>query len=303
MADVPSEPLRSPKGDPGKLATAGTGASGGAATFSRSLYALPMALAGILFAIGFHDTFRVLWRTWRNNDNYSHGVLIGPIFAFLVWRLRDELRRTPLEQSTPGVFLLAAGALLQVVGVRGDVTIFQGWAVVVTLAGLVWAWFGRHWFRKLLFPIAFLFFMVPTPPAFVNLISFRLKAIATNVAVHLSQSLGVAVSQRGMELSFPTGSLTVENACSGLNSLIALLAMGALFAYFGEGAYWRRGLLFLSAVPIALAANIVRLTSLCVMAVFTTADRAGGTFHDIGGFVVYALALVLLLGSKRVLRC
>lgn len=289
-----------------RLASAGeTPAVGDGAGARRwpSWFPLAASAAVLLYGAGFHRTFQTLWNTWRTNDNYSHGVLIAPISALLVFRMRRELLGLPVAPGKLGLLLLFAGAALEVIGIRGDVTIFQGWASILVLAGIVWAWFGTAWIRKLAFPIAFLFFMVPSLPVFVNEVSFRLKVVAATGAVHLAQGLGVAVTQRGMDLFFPSGALTVENACSGLNSLVALMAMGALVAYLGEGALWRRGVLFALTLPIAVIGNLVRLTSLCVMAVFTTADKAGGVFHDVGGFVVYGIALVLLLSAKRLLRC
>jgi exosortase len=122
-------------------------------------------------------------------------------------------------------------------------------------------------------------------------------------SVELAQALGVSVIRQGMDLSFPSGRMTIEGACSGLNSLIALLALGSLFAYFGSGPAWRRVLLFLCSVPVAVAANIVRITSLCVVAAMTTTEKATGLFHDIGGFVLFGVALLAMGALKRILRC
>lgn len=260
-------------------------------------------VAILLLALAFGGTFRTLWGTWMNNDNYSHGVLILPITVFLVWRAREDLAALPASSTLAGLPLLGAGILLQVIGIRGDVTIFQGWAFVATVAGLVWTWFGFRVVWHLAVPIAFLLFMVPALPVFMNVVSFRLKEIAATGSVQLAQLLGAPVLQRGMDLYFPTGTLTVENACSGMNSLIALMALGALFAYLGTGAYWKRALLFLASVPIAIVANVVRITSLCMAASVADTETASGLFHDIGGFVLFGVALVLLAGTKRALRC
>jgi len=265
---------------------------------------LPVVAISLSFlAIGFASTFRTLWSSWMNNDNYSHGVLILPISVFLVWRMRRRLAITPQRSSWFGWLVLVPGVLLQIVGLRGDVTIFQGWAFVVVVAGLVWTWFGGTMFRRLLFPIAFLLFMVPALPVFMNKVSFELKDIAAQGSVALAQLFGAPVMQRGMDLYFPSGTLTVENACSGMNSLISLMALGALFAHVGEGTAWRRWLLFASAIPVAIAANVVRITSLCVYASLTSTDQASGVFHDVGGFVLFGVALVLLSIIKRMLRC
>jgi exosortase len=189
------------------------------------------------------------------------------------------------------------------VGIRGDVAMFQAYSFIGLLAGLIWCWFGRAMLRRVLFPVVFLVFMAPTFPVFINQISFRLKTLAAIGSVSLAQALGVTVTRQGMDLHFPSGMMTIEGACSGLNSLIALMAMGALFAYLGSGSGWRRLLLFLCSVPIAVAANIVRISSLCVYAAFSTTERATGLFHDIGGFVLFGFALLAMALTKRILRC
>lgn len=264
------------------------------------------AVAFALLLVAYADTFQTLWRAWMHNPNYSHGFLIPPIALALVWLSRRRLARVPAAPSWGGLLLLGPAVLLHVVGVRGDVAMFQAHSFILVLAGLVWTWFGWAMLRAVSFPVAFLFFAAPTFPVIINRLSFALQSVAAFSAVRLAQALGAAVTRegpQGMDLYFPSGMLTVEGACSGLNSLIALLALGALFAYFSNCPLWRRWLLFFLSAPVALAANIVRITSLCVYAALTTAERAAGLFHDIGGFVLFAVALVVLGLLKEALRC
>ena len=261
------------------------------------------AVTLVLLTVGYFRTFHTLGRSWYHNANYSHGFLIFPVFLFLVWRIRRELAETPLAPSWAGLVPLLAGVLLQVVGLRGDVAIFQGWSFVLVAVGLVWIWFGRTILRRLAFPLAFLLFMVPLFSWFINDLSFRLKTIAAFGSVHLARAFGAEVTRQGMDLYLPTGMMTIEGACSGLNSLVALMALASLFAYMGTGSTVRRVVLFFCSIPVALTANIVRITSLCVYAAVTNTERATGLFHDIGGFVLFSVALLLLAGVKRVLRC
>lgn len=260
-------------------------------------------IAVVLLAVGFHKTFRILWGAWDANPNYSHGFLIPPIVVFVVWRMRERLAATPVRASWWGVPVVLGSVVVQILGTRGDVAILQGWALLGVLGGMVWSWFGTQMLRRLMFPLAFLLFMVPAHPALMNGVSFRLKVVAAEGSVWLAQHLGVSVGQRGMDLFFPTGTLTIENACSGLNSLIALLALGALFAHLGGGPMWKKWALFLLAVPIAVAANVVRITSLAIAAAVSDVDRASGLFHDIGGFVLFGVALGLLSLARKALRC
>jgi exosortase len=240
---------------------------------------------------------------WEHNDNYSHGFLIAPVSIFLAWMMRKELRATPAAPAAAGLVAVAIAVLAQLAGVRGDVTMFQAYSLILLVAGIVWTWFGLRVLRRVAFPVAFLAFMAPTFPVLVNQLSFRLKAIAAFGSVSLAQAMGISVTRQGMDLYFPTGVMAIEGACSGLNSLIALMALGALFAYLGTGATWRRVVLFLMSVPVALAGNIVRITSLCVYAGLTDTTRATGLFHDIGGFVLFGFSLTALFLLKRWLRC
>jgi exosortase len=261
-------------------------------------------LAGlVLIAIAYGRTTATLWRMWSHNDTYSHGFLILPVSLFLVWSLRHRLRTTPMAPAWAGLPVVAVAVLLQIAGIRGDVTMFQAYSLILLIAGLVWSWFGAELLRRLAFPIAFLVFGAPTFPVIVNQISFRLKTIAAFGSVSLAHLLGVPVNLQGMDLFLPTGAMTIEGACSGLNSLIALVALGALFAYLGTGAAWRRWLLFACSVPVALAGNIVRITSLCVYAGLTDTTRATGLFHNIGGFVLFGFALLAMFLLKRLLAC
>ncbi len=256
-----------------------------------------------LISVAYGRTVAVLWRMWSHNDAYSHGFLIAPISLFLAWTLRRQLRDTPVVPTWTGLPVVALAVLLHLAGIRGGVTMFQAYSLILLVAGLIWTWFGTGILRRLAFPIAFLVFGAPTFPVIVNQLSFRLKSIAAFGSVFLAQLIGVSVSLQGMDLYLPTGIMTIEGACSGLNSLIALLALGALFAYLGTGAAWRRWLLFACSIPVALAGNIVRITSLCVYAGLTDTTRATGLFHNIGGFVLFGFALLAMLLLKRLLRC
>lgn len=276
--------------------------SAGASPSRATLAAVGLAALALL-AVAYAGTFAALWRMWAHNDNYSHGFLILPVSLFLVWRIRHELAAVPAAPSWAGLILVVGSVLLQLAGVRGDVAMFQAYSFIGLLSGLIWTWFGWRMVRKLAFPLAFLAFMAPTFPIFINMISFKLKTVAAIGSVRLAQSLGVAVTRNGMDLYFPTGMMTIEGACSGLNSLIALMALGALFAYFGAGPLWKRWTLFLFSIPVAVAANVVRITSLSVYAALSTTERATGLFHDVGGFVLFGVALIAMAGVKRVIRC
>lgn len=251
----------------------------------------------------YHHTFAVLWGVWMNNENYSHGVLIPVVAAFLVYSQRERLKRLPRSPSRLGLPVIGAALLVQLAGLRGDVLILQGDSLILLLAGFVLHFFGWRWLGLLWFPIAYLLFMIPFLPIFQSLVSFRLKQLAATAATVVSGWLGIMVQRDGMSLFLTTGALRIENACSGMQSLVSLMALGALFAYMAGGNPLQRVTLFLFSIPIALLVNIIRINSLCIVGTATSVETATGFFHDASGYVLFGLGFVLLMGAKRLLRC
>lgn len=265
--------------------------------FAWTRAAVVVALAGLAW----HRTLAMLWDTWSTNDNYSHGPLVPATSLALVWLRRDRLRALAARPDARGLLLVALGCALQVLGVRADVFAVQGWALLPLLFGLSLAFFGGAITRQLALPIGYLGFMLTFPPVVMNSLSFALKEISVSASVAAAKAMGVLLERDGMSLLLATGELRVENPCSGLRSLLALLATGTLFAYFQPGGAWRRALVLLAATPIAILGNAVRL-----LLVIVAADRRGvmwasGAFHDWTGYVIYAVALGALLGLRALL--
>jgi exosortase len=268
---------------------------------SRTLaWAQALVLAGLLGA-AYARVAGVLWQTWSTNDNYSHGPLVPLVSLALVWLRWPRLRALEVKPEAAGLWVLGAGCLALVLGLRMDLFALQGWSLLVVLSGLTLAFFGVAILRMLAFPILYLAFMLTFPPVVMNTLSFALKTFATAGAAGAAKLLGVDMLRDGMQIYFRTGELRVENPCSGMRSLIALLATGALFAYFQRGGPWRRALVMLAAVPIALAGNMARLLLLFIAADRMGVDWATGRFHDITGYVMYAVALGLLYVLRHVL--
>jgi exosortase len=269
----------------------------------RKLRLLGWAVALIGLVLAYSGTAHILLQVWRHNANYSHGFLIPPVAAWLIWRERAALRAAVGPGSWLGVFLLVPAMLLQLVGLRGDVATLQGLSLILAGAGVVLQLHGTRFLKRIAFPIAFLVFMIPTLPLFMNTLSFKLKILAARGAIVVSHALGILVQRDGVNLVFPGGVLSVENACSGLRSLVALMALGALFAYLAPGPLWKRLLLFALALPIAVLANVLRISALCVYAGVGNVQDAAGLFHEVGGFALFGIAFILLLLCRRVLRC
>jgi exosortase len=259
-----------------------------------------LALLGVAV---YHPTLRVLWDVWMNNPSYSHGVLIPVVSAVLAWMNRAKLAAIPRQPSVLGVVVIVGALALQLAGLRGDVVILQGDSLIAVLVGLCLAFFGWRTLQTLWFSFAYLLFMVPFLPIWQNLVSFRLKQVAAAGAMEFASLLGIMIRRDGMLLHLPTGTLRIENACSGMQSLIALLALGAVFAYLAKGAPWKRIIVFLTAIPIAVFANTVRISALCVVGTMSSTETASGFFHDASGYALFLIGLGMLDITRRALRC
>lgn len=259
------------------------------------------ALLALLFLAVHARTLAELMRVWSTNDNYSHGPLVPVAAAFLAWRRRGDLAALPVRPAAGGLALVAAGCALEILGLRADVFALQGWSIVVLIAGLVLTFYGWPIARALAFPILFLGFMLPFPPFVVNPLSYALKEVTVRLSTAWAETLGAQLQRSGMTLYLTSGELRMENPCSGLRSLVALLATGALFAHLQPGGRWRRAVMLLAAVPIAMLGNAVRTTSLILVAHYAGVEAVPGLFHDLSGVLVYGVALAAMLALRAAL--
>jgi exosortase len=259
-------------------------------------------MVGALLLAIYHRTVATMWTTWTTNDNYSHGPLVPVVALGLAWMRRDRLRGVPARPDSLGLALIALACGLQVLGVRADVFTFQGWSLVIMVYGLVLTFRGRATTRILAFPIAYLVFMLTFPPFVVNDLSYALKELTVRLSTWAASALGVMFQRSGMTLYLASGELRVENPCSGLRSLIALVATGAVFAWIQPGGWWRKLIMLGSAVPIAMLGNAVRLTAILLVAHYAGVEKAVGKFHDGSGYLVYVVALASLFAVRSLLR-
>lgn len=257
-------------------------------------------LAALLCAgYAFYGPMNNMYFRWMEADSYySHGVLIPLVSLWLVWRERQRLWELPRGSWQPGLALVALAVLLYLYGEFQAAAFPTYVALVLLLAGGVGYLYGKAVLWAVLFPILFLGFMLPLPGAAIAQLTYSLKYAATNAAVLLVQAMGIVCQQKGSEILFvhegAVVPLTVGDVCSGLRSLIALLAMGTLFGYISRHALPWRLLLFALSVPIAFITNVLRIWTLCLVAAYT-----GGVeqwVHDWTGYMIYAVALAMMLG-------
>ena len=259
-------------------------------------------LGAVLLGLIYRRTAAALWTVWTTNDNYSHGPLVPLVSLALVVLRRDRLRALPRRSDARGLLLVALACAMQVTGLRADVLTLQGWSGIAMLFGLSLSLLGGPRTRALALPIGYLAFMLTFPPFVMNRLSFALKEVAVGVAARAATWLGVTLQRSGMTLWVAGGALEIEDPCSGLRSLLAMLATGVLFAALLRGRAWRRLLLVALSVPMAMAGNALRVTMLAVTAHYAGIPRAVGLFHDVSGYLTYGLSLAGLLAAWALLR-
>jgi exosortase D (VPLPA-CTERM-specific) len=245
--------------------------------------------------------FPRLVRQWANDDDYTHGFLILPLALYFAWDRREVLGKLPVRPSPWGVGLLALGLLMLAVGSVGAELFLQRSSLVVVLAGLVWLLLGTAFLRALAFPLAFLFFMVPLPAIVMNAVAFPLQMFAAQTATFCMQAAGIPVLREGNVIQLASTTLEVAEACSGIRSLQALLALGAVYGYFTQTSLWKRWALFLLSIPIAIAANAFRVAGTGFLAHEWGAEVATGFYHGFAGWIVFVVAFALLLGCGALL--
>jgi exosortase D (VPLPA-CTERM-specific) len=270
----------------------------------RSTLSLTLAVAGVGVASLwlFWDGLQRMWGWWIDAPEYSHGLLIPPVAAFLVWQQRDRLERIPFEGSWWGIALVLAGGALLVLGQLATVYTMVQYAYLVTLFGLVLSFTGTRAFRLLAFPLLILVFMVPLPQFVLANLSTKLQLLSSELGVWFMRLFGISVYVEGNVIDLGGYKLQVAEACDGLRYLFPLMTLGFLMAYFYKGALWKRAVLFLSSIPITLFMNSFRVGTIGVMVEHWGIGMAEGFLHEFQGWMVFMASAALMLGEIVVLN-
>ena len=231
---------------------------------------------------------------WGAKDSYyGHGPLIPLVSGLLLWWRRKELAALPAASSGWGWLWVTLGVVLQALSALSRIYFVSALSFFPLLVGLILLWGGKPLWKEIWFPVLFLLFMVPLPLEVVAQMAFWLKLIAANLSAKLLASFGFPIIQNGSTLYLPHVTVMVEDVCSGLRSLISLVALGVLCAYTMRSTRVRRLLLLAATVPIAISANIFRITVLCFVGELYGTQMVTGLFHDTMGYVAFGIAFLL----------
>ena len=273
-------------------------------------------IAGAVFAAGYLLTF---WEFLRNQaieavtkpSDWGHTLLIPAISGYFVWLRRDQLRADPFRPSWWGIMVLLLGMSIYMLSAFGPPAVqhhnVRGLGAAVALLGGALAIFGLRSFRFLWFPWAYwLVFGQTISERLLSRVTERLQDWSAIGADILMNTLGIDVERVGnvLTIHFSDGTshpLNVAEACSGMRTLMAFLAIGVAMAALGLNTWWQRAALVIAGIPISLFVNILRVTSLGLLSIIDP-NMSAGEFHSMVGLVWLVPAFLLFLGAMWVIR-
>jgi len=238
---------------------------------------------------------------WSTDEDVGHGFLVPLVAGYIAWQRRDTLAALPLKPAWWGLALLAWGGLQAWVGMLGAELFLQRSAVLISLVGLLLVLGGTAFVRALTFPLLLLPFMIPIPAVIYNQITFPLQLFASRVAEFVLGLIGIPVLRDGNILELASQKLSVAEACSGIRSLLSLTFLALVYGYFFEKRVWMRWVLFAATIPIAIIANAGRVTITGILSEIDT-SLAGGFFHSLEGWIIFLIALTMLVGFHAGLK-
>lgn len=257
-----------------------------------------LAIAAVITLV-YWPTLRWLFHSWISNPYYSHGFLVPVVSGFFVWVKRKELRGG--EPSIVGAFVVTLGVFLYIMAFVWAVRFLSAISLPIVLTGLSLSSLGVRPTRAIAFPIVFLIFMIPLPP--IQELGYSLQEVSVRSSAWVLDVLGMSVSTVGPEIHLGDAVFTIGLACSGINSLIALLALGAVYSFVLDGPLYKRVIVLVAAFPIAMLSNVLRIVSIILVANYWGVDAASGLFHDVSSPLFFVLAFLALILFGRVLGC
>jgi len=238
---------------------------------------------------------------WATDENMGHGFFVPLVAGYIAWQRRDTLTFDPRRGNLWGLVIVVAAALLSLVATLGAELFTARLSFVVALFGVILYLGGTRWIKTLLFPLALLLFMIPIPTIIYAQLTLHLQILASQLGEILITLMGIPVLRAGNTLQLPSQTLDIAEACSGIRSLLSLMFLSLVFAYFMDKKVWMRWALLVATVPIAIGANGIRVALTGLLSEINI-KFAGGMYHETEGYIVFIVALGALLLTHRLLN-
>jgi exosortase len=250
----------------------------------------------------FWSTLTELAHVWKSSDQYSHGFLVPPFALFLLWLRRDRLDREALRPGfVLGGLLLALGIGLRLVGVYWYYLWLDTISILPCVAGVCWLLGGWAAWRWAWPAVLYLTFMIPLPYRFATAMSAPLQELATTVSTFIMQTIGLPALSEGNVIVLNEARIGVVEACSGLRMLVVFAALSSAMALLTRRPLVDKLILLVSAVPIAIVSNIIRIAVTGILHETIGSESANAFFHDLGGWLMMPLGLLMLAVELKIL--
>ncbi len=252
-----------------------------------------------LFVLLYFRTFGDLILVWMSNEDYGHGFLILPITLYLIWRKREELLDQPINPSRWGIGIILLWIIFYTIGLIGHISTIEDLSMLIFPIGAVAVLISGQAARLILFPIFFMIFMFPIPSELYTRVTNPLLLISTKMSFHILSILNLPIMQEGNLLTLPNYTMHVILACSGIRSLVSIMALAFLVGYIMTPSNLLRLIFFLISIPIAILGNVVRISITALLAYFVSPGAAEGYSHTFAGLVTFALSFIILFGCME----
>jgi exosortase len=249
------------------------------------------AVTAVLIILLYLPVFIWLVNSWISNEYYRHGFLIPIVSGFIFWLRRQNLKTS--KPFIPGAIVFGAGLVLYAISFLMKIYSLSAFSLLIVISGIIAYRCGKERIKPLIFPVLFLILMIPLP--FLDTVSCQLQTFTTYSSASIAHWAGIPVVTIGNQIDIPGSSFTVGTPCSGINSLISLLAIAAIVNFLVEGTAWKRVFLLLLAIPVAMLANTVRISAMLLIASRWGAETAMDYFHDFSSLLLFLLAIALLI--------
>ncbi len=254
----------------------------------------------VAMGLMFHAAIERMVGVWFSREEYSHGVLIPLLAAFLIWQRKDSLCVEPRGSWLGAPLVLFAG-VVHLLGTLATLYVLQQYALLLAIYGLALALLGGRALRQLAVPLGILAFMIPLPKFLLQNFSAELQLVSSQIGVWFIRLFGISVFVEGNVIDLGGYRLQVAEACDGLRYLFPLMTLGMLMAYFFKARPWKRVVLFVSSIPITILMNSLRIGIIGLMVEHWGTRMAEGFLHDFQGWVVFMASAALLLAEIVVL--
>jgi exosortase len=260
-----------------------------------------LLLAGLVLAL-YGPVLRLLVLDWWQDPNYGHGFFVPLFVGYILWQERPRWGWVSRQPSNWGLLAMLGAIGLLMVGSLGADLFLSRFSLLVLLGGMVLYLAGWGTLRAVSFPLGFLSFMIPLPTIIYNEVTLPLQLLASRFAAHFLQILQVPALREGNLIFLPNYTLEVVEACSGIRSLMSLLALAVAYGYWTQDRSWIRITLVIMMAPIAIISNGLRIVVAGVLAYRVVPQAAEGFFHLFSGWLVFLCALLFMLLAHRLLR-